>query len=67
MRLPWQLDDDPRGLAPMVHEFRQSVLDGREPAMTGPEGLEDLELVLKAYESMQTGRPVLLDGPEGRA
>ncbi len=30
--------------------------------MTGEDGLNDLDLVLKAYESSQTGLPVDLDG-----
>ena len=52
------LPDEVRGLAPMVREFRQSIIEGREPAMSGAEGIADLTLVLKAYESMELGRPV---------
>ena len=55
------LPDEVRGLAPMVREFRQSIIEGREPAMSGVEGIADLTLVLKAYESMELGRPVSLD------
>ena len=56
-----QFDDDRRGLAAMVLEFRRSILEGSEPAMTGEEGLRDLELVLKAYESARTGLPVEIE------
>ena len=45
----------------MVQEFRQSILEVRDPAMTGAEAIDDLVLVLKAYESMELGLPVLLD------
>jgi predicted dehydrogenase len=54
------LADYGNGLVPMVREFRQSILDGREPAMTGRDGLFDLSLVLAAYESMEKGLPVSL-------
>ena len=53
------LDDDPGGLAGMAREFRQSVQEGRAPAMTGDEGATDVALVQAAYESMRTGSPVL--------
>lgn len=55
------LADEYRGLVPMVQEFRRSILEAREPSMTGAEGIEDLALVLKAYESMELGVPVSLD------
>ena len=54
------LDADPNGVAPMVREFHQSIVANREPAMTGNEGIADLALVLKAYESMDTGLPASL-------
>ncbi len=54
------LADYGNGLVPMVREFRQSILDGREPTMTGRDGLFDLSLVLAAYESMEKGLPVSL-------
>jgi predicted dehydrogenase len=47
-----------RGLAPMVRDFRQAILEGREPSMTGAEGVRDLAMVLKAYESMRAGAPL---------
>ena len=40
----------------MVKEFVDSIREGRGPEMSGAEGLEDLALVLKAYESVGAGR-----------
>ena len=54
-------DDDHRGIIGMVLEFRRSILEGTEPAMTGEEGLKDLALVLKAYESAESGLPETLE------
>ena len=56
-----QLDDNIRGIDPMVKDFIESIIENKEPPMTGEEGLEDLAMVLKAYESTQTGLPVDLD------
>ena len=56
-----ELDNDYRGLVPMVQEFRQSILEGREPSMTGADGIDDLALVLKAYKSMELGVPLPLN------
>jgi predicted dehydrogenase len=39
----------------MLREFLSSIREGREPEMSGQEGLRDLALVLKAYESSRTG------------
>jgi UDP-N-acetylglucosamine 3-dehydrogenase len=51
----WQLVDDAKGLIPMVQAFRDSIRTGQAPEMSGAEGLRDLEVVLKAYESMAQG------------
>jgi predicted dehydrogenase len=51
----WQCTDDPSGLISMVQAFRDSVRAGHEPEMSGNEGLRDLRVVLKAYESMARG------------
>jgi predicted dehydrogenase len=51
----WQCADDASGLIPMVQSFRDSIQTGQEPEMSGAEGLRDLEVVLKAYESMAQG------------
>ena len=56
-----RFDPDHRGIVSMVLEFRRSILEASEPAMTGEEGLLDLKIVLKAYESAQTGLPVELN------
>ena len=54
------LDGPADGLAAMALEFRRSIHEDRAPAMTGPEAIDDLALVLKAYESMRLGVPVPL-------
>jgi len=51
----WQCADDAHGLIPMVQAFRDSIRTGQEPEMSGAEGLRDLAVVLKAYESMAQG------------
>jgi predicted dehydrogenase len=50
-----QLEEDHSGITPMVREFLNSVNEGREPETSGQEGLCDLALVLKAYDSIQRG------------
>ena len=52
------LGNDRTGLAGMVREFRQSVQQGRRPAMTGEEGARDVAMVQAVYQSMRTGFPV---------
>ena len=44
----------------MVREFHSSIREGRQPSMDGAEGSADLSLVLAAYQSMQSGQPVIL-------
>jgi predicted dehydrogenase len=56
-----EFDPDHRGIMAMVLEFRRSIMEESESSMTGEEGLKDLALVLKAYESAQSGLPVALD------
>jgi UDP-N-acetylglucosamine 3-dehydrogenase len=51
----WQFAEDYSGLTPMVQAFRDSIRTGQEPEMSGAEGLRDLAVVLKAYESMEQG------------
>ena len=51
----WQCADDASGLIPMVQAFRNSIRTGQVPEMSGTEGLRDLAVVLKAYESMAQG------------
>ena len=52
---------DRHGIITMVQEFRNSNRESREPETSGAVGLEDLEITLKAYESMESGQSVLLD------
>lgn len=49
------LPDDHYGIVPMVREFHDSIVTGREPQMSGAAGLADLEVVLKAHASMEQG------------
>ena len=52
------LGPDHYGLKPMALEFYTSIAEGRPPETSGAEGLADVRVVLKAYESMDTGRAV---------
>ena len=47
----------------MLMDFRDSILQDREPTMTGEEALLDLAVVLGAYESIREGREVALTPP----
>jgi predicted dehydrogenase len=47
----------------MLREFRDAIADGREPTMSGSEGLRDLAVVLAAYESARTGETVAVRAP----
>ena len=53
---------DYKGLVPMVREFRDSIREHREPSMTGAAGIDDLSVVLKAYESIERGVSIPLVG-----
>ena len=55
-----RLSEARRGVRGMVQEFRSSIAEEREPAMSGEEGLRDLMVVLAAYESAAQGREVTL-------
>ena len=46
------------GSSAMLMEFRQSILDDREPAMPADDGIADLKVVLAAYRSVETRAPV---------
>ena len=54
------LEPDGFGIVPMVREFKSSIEEGREPEMSGSAGMEDLELVLKAYDSVESRQSVSL-------
>src|SRR5262245_57816745 len=51
----WQHADNASGLTPMIQAFRDSIRADQEPEMSGTEGLRDLAVVLKVYESMAQG------------
>ena len=53
-----------RGVCGMVKEFRDSIMEGREPTMSGQEGLKDLAIVLAAYRSAEHGQEVSLTPSE---
>lgn len=55
-----ELDHHSNGIVPMVKEFHQSIIEKRPPGVTAEDGKFDLTLVLKAYESMESGLPVLV-------
>jgi predicted dehydrogenase len=42
----------------MISEFISAIRDGREPSITGVDGLRAVEVVLAAYDSARTGQPV---------
>ena len=48
----------PGGSSAMLMEFRASILEDREPAMSADEGIADLRVVLAAYRSVETRAPV---------
>jgi predicted dehydrogenase len=50
----------PGGSSTMLMEFRSCILEDREPLMTADEAIDDLAVVLAAYESVDTGGPVRL-------
>ncbi len=52
-----------QALRPMLREFRASIVEDREPAMSGPEAIRDLAVVLAAYESASSGDEVRPDLP----
>ena len=47
----FKFPEDRNGIGSMVKEFRDSIAQDRPPLMTGEEGLRDLSVVLRAYES----------------
>jgi predicted dehydrogenase len=55
---------DRRGLVAQLTEFVAAVREGRAPALPPESARADLALVLAAYRSLQTGRPVTPDGQD---
>ena len=52
---------DRRGIGAMVTEFVDCIREDRPPLTSGEVGLEDLKVVLGAYESASLGRPVTIE------
>lgn len=53
----------PSGFAGAIDALPQAIVDGTEVPVPGEEGRKSLELVLAAYESIETGRAVSLPLP----
>jgi UDP-N-acetylglucosamine 3-dehydrogenase len=49
-----------KGMAGIFEEFRDAVAEGREPLMSGLEALNDLNVVMAAYESVKTGQAAVV-------
>lgn len=62
-----QLPEAKMGVPWMMREFAAAVREGREPLMSGQEGLNDLVCVLAAYQSVKEGRAVELQPPAASA
>jgi len=43
-----------RGTRKMVREFQESIIENREPLMSGEKGLDDLSIVLASYKSAES-------------
>ena len=54
---PWGRSPD-HGL---IDDFADMIRTGRDPSISGHDGLQALRVALAAYESAQTGQPVALD------
>ncbi len=46
----------------MLEEFLTAIGEGREPAITGVDGLRATEVAFAAYRSASTGLPVMING-----
>jgi predicted dehydrogenase len=44
----------------LIRDFVGMIREGREPFITGYDGLKSMEVALAAYESARTGRPVTI-------
>ncbi|MFF4490653.1 Gfo/Idh/MocA family oxidoreductase [Streptomyces sp. NPDC001544] len=53
--------------AMMLDAFLDAARTGQRPAPDGEAGLRSLRVVLAAYESLRTGRPVTLPGQRADA
>lgn len=53
-----KVEIDPGKFPSLWAHFHNCVINGTQPLISGEEGRASLALVLKAYESMQTGKPI---------
>jgi predicted dehydrogenase len=44
----------------LIRDFVEMIRAGREPSITGYDGLKALEVALAAYRSAETGEPITL-------
>jgi predicted dehydrogenase len=49
------------GSEALIDDFIEAITTGRAPAVSGVEGLEDLRIVLAAYQAADTGVPIALE------
>ena len=49
------------GSEALIDDFIEAIATGRAPAVPGVEGLEDLRVVLAAYQAAETGVPITLE------
>ena len=54
----WQVDWGENMNEGMVRDFVEAVREGREPEVSGAEGLKEVKVVEAAYESVESGGPV---------
>ena len=52
---PWISSPTKRGWCQWSGSFRDSIVENREPLTSGAVGIDDLSVVLKAYESIEQG------------
>ena len=57
----FRFPEDRTGIGAMVKEFRDSIRDDRPPLTSAQEGLRDLKVVLRAYESAAKQSPLPVD------
>jgi predicted dehydrogenase len=48
---------------PVIADFVQAIIEGREPMVSGQDGLDTLELIMAVYKSAEEGREVTLPLP----
>ena len=60
-RSAFRFSGDRSGIGSMVGEFVDSIAEDRSPLMSGEEGLRDLKVVLRAYESAARRTPILVE------